>query len=331
MAIAKKSSSQSRVPDPMSKVAVFFHYFEASKRYRENLVFFLAQAYRKELTYYIIISGGCSVDIPRRSNINVIYVENKNYDYGGYATVLQAIQSKIDQFDLFIFVNSSARGPFSDKNSTEQWYERFSSKMVGDIHLVGSSINIISVDTAHSARFRRRYNYPEPYSHVQTTAYALTQRALRHLLEIGFYGLEETITKDEVICEYELRLSQEIKKAGWNMAALLEKYNGIDYRRHHGNHNYSTRGGGPLNKGAYFGSSAQPNELMFVKTNRSIFPRFKRGVYTYNSIRNINDDEFRNWHEVLALRRQAILDIVMSPAFFVYHRIRRFIVLFKAP
>ena len=66
--------------------------------------------------------------------------------------------------------------------------------------------------------------------HVQTTSYALTAEALGHLISIGFYDNDRMMSKPEVIALYELRLSKEIIKNGWNISCVLPLYDSIDYR-----------------------------------------------------------------------------------------------------
>ncbi len=65
-----------------NKKAVIYHYFEKNNIYRDNLIFFLNTAIDKDVDYFIYISGTCSVNLPTPPNIEYIYIENKNYDFG---------------------------------------------------------------------------------------------------------------------------------------------------------------------------------------------------------------------------------------------------------
>lgn len=303
--------------------AVFFHFFEHTNKYRENLIYFLSTAYREELDFYIIISGTHSVSLPNIPNINYINTENKNNDYGGYSYALSEIKDKINKYSHFIFINSSVRGPFLTPQNTECWTNLFCNQMNDEIHLAGSSINILPKESRHHTLFKNHFEYKEPYSHIQTTAYALSAQAINHLLDIGFYDIKERLTKDEVICKYEIRLSQEIKRAGWNIKPLLSKYNNTDYRKPHTDINHSSRNGDPLFKGAYFGSTAKPNELVFVKTNRNLIPMTTLYFYTYKNLSLIKNKKIKSWEEYKALKRLSLLKLAIAPLLDVQSLISR--------
>jgi hypothetical protein len=282
------------------KVAVFFHYFEANATYRDNLVFFLAVGYRPEIDLFVVISGDCSVTLPALPNLRILRTENRNNDFGGYAFALTQIDD-VDAYDAVLFVNSSVRGPFMPSDD-RSWVERFVAALSHDVHLVGSSINVLPEASPFTEKFATLFDYPKPYSHVQTTAYALSREALAHLRRIGFYDVSEALPKDEVICRYELRLSQEIKRAGWNLGCLLTRYHGIDYRMPHADPNPTAKQGDPLFRGAYFGGTARPEELVFVKTNRDLFggPRMHRA--TQRALGRVDQPALRAWPEWRSLR-----------------------------
>jgi len=292
----------------MHKVAVFFHYFEINEVYKENLIFFLSAAYRQELNFFIIISGACTVDLPNYDNVKYVYTENKNNDFGGYSAVLSNF-NRIDDYSFFIFVNSSVRGPFVPSGYDGCWTELFTSKIKDETHLVGSSINILPNNSPYAQKFKLDFGYTQPYSHVQTTAYALSLSAIKHLIKIGFYNGAESLNKEDVICKYELRLSQEIKRNGMNIGCLLIGYNGIDYRLPHQEINFSSWNGDPLCKGGYFGRTARPSELVFVKTNRNLISRYQLYWYTYFTLLSIEQLEIQRWIEFKALKNQCVLRV----------------------
>lgn len=292
-------------------VAVFFHYFEASEIYRDNLVFFLSTACSKDMDFYVIISGDCSVLLPDLDNIKYIYTENKNNDFGGYISALSKL-AEGPFYDFYIFINSSVRGPFLGFNHKGSWVELFLNKFTDDVHLVGSSINVISSESPHSQRFGRYFDYEKPFSHIQTTAYALSGVAMRHLVNIGFYSVDEVLSKDDVICRYEIRLSQEIKRNGWDFKCFLSKYNEIDYRKYHVDPNDSSVDGDSLYYGSYFGRTARPYELIFVKTNRNVFEFSRLHFYTYLSLIRVARKEIREWSEFRSLKVKTIAGLKKS-------------------
>lgn len=292
--------------------AVFYHYFEANETYRENFVFFLSVAYSSNLDFFIIISESCSIDLPKLNNIKYIHTINKNNDFGGYSLALQSLKT-LDDYEFYIFINSSSRGPFVHWNYGDCWTKLFTSRLKGNVHLAGSSINILSPQTQISEVFKNRFDYSPPFSHVQTTAYALSATALKHLVKIGFYSENEALGKDEVICSYELRLSQEIKRNGWNFeCCLLSKYNEIDYRLPHADPNFSSLNGDPLYSGAYFGRTATPFELIFIKTNRDLISNPKLLIYSYRSLIRLKNPDILQWTEYNNLKKTILKKAISS-------------------
>lgn len=296
------------------KAAVFFHYYENNSDYKENLVYFLSVAYREDADYFIIIADHCSIDLPRRENIRYITTQNRNNDYGGYVSAIKILGDTLNQYDILIFVNSSVRGPFGHHRHPMGWIGAFTKPMAEDVHLVGSSINILSNESTLSIDFSEQYpGYPLPHSHVQTTAYALTKVAFEHLLNIGLYDCDAALPKDDVVIRYELRISQEIKKAGWNMKALLPRYNSIDYRLPHGDINPSSRSGDPLYRGAYFGKTARPRDLLFIKTNRNIISPARMAAYSLIDLLMLSSKSMLPWGERRRMMWRLTQRLLSSP------------------
>ena len=68
------------------------------------------------------------------------------------------------------------------------------------------------------------------------------------------------------LIDCELAMSSLVRDHGWNIACLLPPYNAIDYRGPHRDINPATATGHPQTKGAYFGLTAHPFELIFIKS-----------------------------------------------------------------
>ena len=264
-------------------IAVVYHYFEKNLKYRDNLIFFLSVGILDQHDYYIVIAGECTVNFPQKDNVFFIKTENKNNDYGGYSEFIKT--QNIKNYDFFIFINSSVRGPFLPNYSSLDWTSPFINKLCNKTHLVGATINLLPTSSIHSQTFENKFSYPPPYTHVQTTSYALTAEALQHLIYIGFYDNDRLMSKDEVIAFYELRLSREIIKKGWNFSSLLPFYDDIDYRHHNGViDNFSTKDGDLLFKKSFFARTLNPYEIIFIKVNRNLLPPEELDSYTYTAL-----------------------------------------------
>ena len=296
------------------EVAVFFHYFEADSTYCDNLIFFLARAYLPNVDFYIVIAGECSIDLPQKPNIHYFYVDNINLDYGGYCQAFERIEN-IDKYDACIFINSSMRGPFTVSYFQGEWTDIFTNHLKDDVHLVGATINLMIENLPSNEYLKEKYGYPFPHSHVQSTAYGLSRQALQHLFAMGFYGKKEHLEKDMTIALYELRLSQEMKRNGWNMKSFCAPYNTIDYRKPHGEINPTSFYGYMLFENSLFGRTASPMETVFMKTktdttsNTAEFEAKNLVIsiasHTYTSLMTDTHPDMADWPEVAKLSKRA--------------------------
>ena len=225
----------------------------------------------EDVDYVFIISGNHSIELPSRSNFRILFSENKNNDYGGYCDAIKSINN-LSQYSHFFFINSSVRGPFLAKTSTQtKWIDYYLDLLTDDVGIVGSTINILSHGSVIHNIYQEKFSGNAPYSHVQSTAFCLNFKILHHLISNNFFNEESTLSKNEVVAKYELGLSQEIIKFGKNIKCLLPEYNALDYRLPHSDINPTSVEGDPSFVNAYFGRTMHPFETIFIKTNRGLF------------------------------------------------------------
>lgn len=253
------------------KTLILYHYFEKDQTYIDNLNHFLVFGVNTEDDFIFIVSGESrAIDFPKLPNVKVLRVENKNNDYGGYCAGLDTID--VGQYSDFIFVNSSVRGPFLNYFTRGRWSALFKAALSDHVLLVGTTINILPPQSPYSVEYHRRYGGAPPFSHIQTMAFALSQKTLTQLLDLGLFKDRERMSKDDVIIEYELRLSQLIVSLGGQIRCFLPEYNHVNYAGYHSDINPASVNGDPCFNGAYFGRTIHPYEAMFVKTNRDLLP-----------------------------------------------------------
>ncbi len=269
-------------------IAIVYHYYEKDSTYRDNLIYFLSVGILDEYHYYIVIAGGCTVELPLKENISYIKTENRNNDYGGYSEFIKTATQKLQNYNFFIFVNSSVRGPFLPNYSPSDWTVPFIKKLSNDTHLVGSTINVLPIQSEYSQKLGEISSYPPPFTHVQTTSYALTSEALNYLISLSFYDMDRFMSKEEVIAFYELRLSREIIKNGWNFSSIAPLYDEIDYRKQNEFiKNDSAVNGDVLFKKGFMGRTLNPYDLIFIKVNRDMITIEELDSYTYTSLSRI--------------------------------------------
>jgi len=114
---------------------------------------------------------------------------------------------------------------------------------------------------------------------------------LGQLIQLGFYGENKDLNKDEAVRDYEIRLSQLILDMGLNLRCMLPEYNEADYRKACEDVNLTSREGDSGFKLSYFGRSAHPYESIFIKTSRGIFSnddlmRFAFSMSIYDKLRD---------------------------------------------
>lgn len=264
------------------RVAVIYHYFEVDDEYRDNFLFFLNTGINDEAQYFIYISGTCSVNLPVLPNVEVIYIENKNFDFGAQCQFSK--RNDCLEYDAYIFINSSMRGPFLPEYHTRAWQSVFTERLKEKVALVGSSINLLPEDSETSLQFAKMTEYAAPFIHVQTTAYAMSSTAYRMMRDLGFYNIDCHLTKLGAICYYELGLSQEIIKRGFKIASILPTYDEFCLENKSSVYETNLKNGDPTNKSVFYGRSASPFEVLFVKPKRRALTETELNSYTFTAL-----------------------------------------------
>ena len=247
---------------------VIYAYYEKDGIYRDNLYFFLKQGLCDECDYIFVLNGECSVNIPERPNIRVMYRVNEHYDFGAWHHALQ----NISKYKYFIFLNTSVRGPFLPRYVKMKWYEAFTDLIVGDVKLVGATINVLNcMQSEHSYLFLKMSGFPRPHTHIQSQFFVMDLECLQFLMNdtdlftnYDYNGITEFIARKEIM------MSQLVLKHGWNISAILPEYQNIDFRSfkvYPNNHWILTD---PTWHKSCFGRTLHPYECIFIKTNRGI-------------------------------------------------------------
>ena len=282
--------------------AIIYHYFELNETYKENLIFFLNTAISNQAEYFIYISGECSVTLPKFSNVHYFFIENKSNDYGGVAKFHQDHKSR--SFESYLVINASMRGPFLPTYYNGHWYEIFTSRLSKTIAVVGSSINLLPLDAFHSKRFGQKFNYPPPFTCVQTTAYALSSDAYNILASKGFFDITKALSKSDVIRDYEILLSQIIVNSGLSISSLLPTYEAFDAEHKGVKFPGTLKTGDPLYKSAFYGRSLSPLECVFIKINRDLISPRELCSYTFTALESyykkglLNEDGLQLIHKM---------------------------------
>jgi lipopolysaccharide biosynthesis protein len=215
-----------------------------------NLNFFIQNGVfeNDEVHYnFVINSDSIVVDIPKHKNITIIKGDNRGHDFGAYSKSINEVD--INDYDYFIFLNDTVRGPFLPRYCTKDWYNKFISLITNRVKLVGSTINK-SLD--------------ELNKHVQSMAFATDKIGIQLLLNANIFNqdLNEKVYlekgKTNFVSQFEVKMSGIIIDNGYKIDSFCQiENNRVDI--HYFDIHFNNR---------YFGSTINPIEVMFVKTNR---------------------------------------------------------------
>jgi lipopolysaccharide biosynthesis protein len=253
-----------------NNILVVYAYYEKDNIYKNNLEFFLKRGLCSECDYIFVINGECSVHIPNRLNIKVLKRENQGYDFGAYNEALQLL-TNIDDYQYFIFLNTSVRGPFIPTYVKMQWYEPFINLLKDDIKLVGTTMNILNSSTSeHSQIFYNHTGFPRPHTHIQSQMFVVDKECLKYLVYMRLFSSNNYTNMTEFIALKEIMMSQLVLKKGWNISCIIPEYQEIDYRLLEYDINPTSFNNDPCFQNSCFGRTIHPYDVIFIKTNRGI-------------------------------------------------------------
>jgi len=218
---------------------------------KKNLQYFLKKGVfdNNEVYYVIIPVKGYSTKIPVQDNIIVVEKDNVGYDFGAWATGLRHINTA--DFDYFIFINDTVRGPFLPRyvSNEQKWYVMFCNLINDKVKLSGLSINYLP--------WNKKGN-----KHVQSMIFCTDKIGLDILkpkifnLSCAEYDAIVKKSKRDFIIKFEIGMSTTIIENGYDISALYV----CDIQK--------VETGDIWYNNKYYKSTMNPFEVMFVKTNR---------------------------------------------------------------
>lgn len=121
------------VPEGSLRPIIVYVFFETPSALR-NLKFFLAHGLHGAADFLFVINGDSKQDrlIPKRSNIRVHRRENKCYDLGAFAEVMQ-MNDFYKGYERYILMNGSIRGPFLPHWADGCWSDMYLGKLTDEV------------------------------------------------------------------------------------------------------------------------------------------------------------------------------------------------------
>ena len=119
----------------------------------ENLKFFFEHGIldNDNYCYNFVLNGHESlIEIPESNNISVIKRDNIGYDFAGYRASLDSVE--LDDYDYFIFLNDTVRGPFVPNYIPNNitWVDMFLGGIDDKVKLVESDSKLLFRKQTHS-------------------------------------------------------------------------------------------------------------------------------------------------------------------------------------
>lgn len=230
----------------MPKTLVLFVYHIYNKRvnnFIRNCIFYDTD------TDFVVISNNGSPPPHLPPYVRFFLRPNIGYDFGGWTDALLSetvtttekdngeeggegveniplenetettnIEKKLlyENYENFIFVNSSVIGPFLRPDFSGKWTDIFINGLVDNVKLFGSSIN--------------SFKDPASRAHVQSYIFAMNKETLIYLIRCNVFSKQDyAYTFDDAIWKKEVLMSRKIIENGWNIGSLMPYYHGIDF------------------------------------------------------------------------------------------------------
>ncbi|CZR57232.1 uncharacterized protein PAC_07122 [Phialocephala subalpina] len=257
---------------------IVYAFFESANA-RINLKFFIAHALHDAADFLFIFNGETEAMslLPNATNIRYVHRANDCYDLGSYAAVL--VQDDLyKQYNRFIMMNASIRGPFIPYWSDGCWSDRYLSKVTDSVKLVGMTINCIPINHIQSmilatdrigleillfpteAQIETFRDSLPPYPYVPANHPAYNVPQLEHP------GINSCPNEYWHAVSVEVHASALIKAAGYKIDAMMAAF--------HKSETYEEECEGDMSspdvlyENSYWGTNIHPFDTIFAKSNR---------------------------------------------------------------
>lgn len=213
-------------------------------QYTLNVQFFIKHGLFQDPTVDFILIAN-DPDFKMVLPCPVVVRKNENYDFGAWSEVLLT-SDKYKQYDYFILINSTVRGPFLPPWFRQKnWTKLFTEQITDQVKLFGTMICIF-----------------DGRPHVQSMLLTTDRIGLQIGINQGIFQLGQTpLTKGEISANKEIQYSTEILNAGYNIGCLLRAYQGIDFRKSSFHHQTICL----FELFSYYGMAIHPYEVIFPK------------------------------------------------------------------
>ncbi len=254
----------------MKKTLLLYLYKENDDT-KINLDFFVKHGVTEsdDITFKFLINDFvCTVPIPQYENISIIKKSN-SFDLSSYHVGLEP--ADIENFDYFIFMNSSCIGPFLPTFIDGPWHQSMLTLLDHEVKLVGPVVEIPPDDLG--AKCIKNFNYIQPNDQhipfIHTYMFATDKIGLAVLKGYGVF-IDGEIDQLDLIQKYERLISSAIINEGFKIKSLLLRFKRINLvdKKEWVSKKWSNKITCPEVPNNYDGIDLNPLEIIFVKNLR---------------------------------------------------------------
>jgi hypothetical protein len=212
--------------------------------------FFKNAIFQADDVDFVIVCNSQALEFTVPPYADVIRRDNIGYDFGAWSDAV----ALYNNYDRYLFVNSSVVGPFVPGKWTDIFFDRLNN----EVRLFGPTIN---------------NNVREPV-HVQSYLFCMTRHTLSFLQYCGIFSTTHYESEFEgAVYNREIPMSTAVLQMGWNIGCLLKDYQGVNWRVKPYNVGYLDDIMFPNYRNVYW----TDEEMVFIKGNRNpgVFPKWK--------------------------------------------------------
>jgi len=195
---------------PRLVVLYVFHIYNERVRYFiDNAIFY------DENIDFVMISNDKENNFEVPPYAYKMYRDNIGFDFGGWSDAI-LMNNLHNEYDYFLFVNSSVIGPFVPNDYIGNWTDIYLNGLKDNVKLFGSTINAIGE--------------PEKWAHVQSYIFCMDKITLHYLIDCEIFSITNYAANfHEAIWDKEVWMSRIIIGNGWNIGSLLPCYDMVDF------------------------------------------------------------------------------------------------------
>jgi len=170
---------------------------------------------------FLVVNSGSENEPTLPDYVIYFKADNIGYDFGGWSKAL-LYNDLYKSYDSFIFINSSASGPYLPSYFKGKWTDIFLNGLTDTVKLFGSSISTNSISTVNDV---------EGSSHVQSYIFAMNKETLLFLISKNIFSLRTfSVSSKDNFINREMKMSRLILDNGWNIGCMIEYYKDVDFR-----------------------------------------------------------------------------------------------------